>query len=243
MAVVKTGTFKGLVKVIDQEVDEGEAVAQLEQACALADKVKEIFEHEGIKLDMEETKRRGDWSLLNMINGIKAGTKYSVGDTEDALDNFRLNMNDAGLANLGIYSLMCDVVFNQQLKKRLNDVVDCKVRLYMIQGFNFAKRDLFSDSDPYLYLKCSDTVFNEQENYQLNTSHPTFYKSYDFIVTFPGAPALEIQAWDSDTLFGDELIGTSKVDLDDRYYSLKWQSMDYSPVEYRDLYHHSSTST
>jgi hypothetical protein len=30
---------------------------------------------------------------------------------------------------------------------------------------------------------------------------------------------LEINAFDYDELFGDELIGTTKIDLDDRYFS------------------------
>lgn len=35
----------------------------------------------------------------------------------------------------------------------------------MIEGFNFAKRDLFSESDPYLIIRCGKTEFNEVENY------------------------------------------------------------------------------
>jgi len=41
----------------------------------------------------------------------------------------------------------------------------CKVRVYMIEGFNFAKKDLFSESDPYLILKCGKDQFNEEKNY------------------------------------------------------------------------------
>ncbi len=41
----------------------------------------------------------------------------------------------------------------------------CKVRLYVLEGFNFAKRDLFSESDPFLILKCGKTEFNERQNY------------------------------------------------------------------------------
>lgn len=39
------------------------------------------------------------------------------------------------------------------------------------------------------------------------------------MVDFPGAPVLEIIAYDYDDLFGDELIGETKIDLDDRYFS------------------------
>jgi hypothetical protein len=47
----------------------------------------------------------------------------------------------------------------------LNTQTKCIVRLYVIEGFNFAKKDILSDSDPYLVLKCGKTVFNEREHY------------------------------------------------------------------------------
>ena len=50
-----------------------------------------------------------------------------------------------------------------------------------------------------------------------------------------------IEAYDYDDLFGDDLIGTTIVDLDDRYFSPEWQSISEKPVEYRQLNHPSST--
>lgn len=126
---------------------------------------------------------------------------------------------------------------------KLNQIEECKVRLYALDGFNFAKRDLFSLSDPYLIVKCGKKTYNDRDNYKLDTNTPEFYKHFDFFIDLPGAPMLEIEAYDHDGFFGDELIGSTKIDLDDRYYSLTWQSMDDSPIEFRDLYHPSSTVT
>jgi hypothetical protein len=42
---------------------------------------------------------------------------------------------------------------------------------------------------------------------------------YEFTVDFPGAPMIEIIANDYDDFFGDELIGKTFLDLDDRYFS------------------------
>jgi hypothetical protein len=46
------------------------------------------------------------------------------------------------------------------------------VRVYLIEGFNFASKDIGSASDPYLVLKNGKRVYNERENYQLDTCNP-----------------------------------------------------------------------
>lgn len=68
----------------------------------------------------------------------------------------------------------------------------CLCRLYMIEGFNFAQRDMGSFSDPYLVLKCGKKKYDERENYLLDEPNPPFFKRYDFDVEFPGAPPLII---------------------------------------------------
>jgi len=65
-------------------------------------------------------------------------------------------------------------------------------------------------------------VFSERENYQLDNADPTFYKSYEFNMAFPGAPLLIVEAYDYDGFFGDDLIGITKLDLDDRYFNKEW---------------------
>jgi hypothetical protein len=46
---------------------------------------------------------------------------------------------------------------------------------------------------------------------------------------------------DYDDFFGDDFIGKTTLDLDDRYFSDKWRSMDDKPIEYRNLYHETRT--
>ena len=40
--------------------------------------------------------------------------------------------------------------------------------------------------------------------------------------------------------FGDELIGTTKLDLDDRFFNKEWNSIEHKPIEYRDIFHPST---
>jgi hypothetical protein len=42
---------------------------------------------------------------------------------------------------------------------------------------------------------------------------------YKFTAEFPGSLPLAIEAYDYDDLFGDDLIGRTVVDLDDRFFN------------------------
>lgn len=46
---------------------------------------------------------------------------------------------------------------------------------------------------------------------------------YEFEASFPGADPLKIDAYDYDDLFGDDLIGSTSIDLDDRFFCPEWQ--------------------
>lgn len=55
--------------------------------------------------------------------------------------------------------------------------------------------------------------------------NPFFGSWYELDVTLPGASDLEIQVWDKGTVGNDELIGSTKIDLEDRWFNPKWQEM------------------
>lgn len=94
--------------------------------------------------------------------------------------------------------------------------------MYLIQGFEFASRDIGSASDPFLIVSCGNQVVDDEENYQDDEPNPKFVKRLDFNVTFPGAPPLVIEAYDYDMMFGNDLIGKTTIDLDDRFFNPKW---------------------
>ena len=96
-----------------------------------------------------------------------------------------------------------------------------------------SSRDNGSASYTYLKLECNGKVVSERDNYQLDEPNPDFYKMYDFEGHFPGSSPLKIQVWDYDAIFGDELIGTSILDLEDRFFTLDWVALKEKPIEYR----------
>lgn len=113
----------------------------------------------------------------------------------------------------------------QDVLKQLSRSVQCVARLYLLEGFDFSSRDIGSFSDPYVVVKCGNKVESRRECYQEDEPNPSFYEVFDFDVTFPGAQSIVIEAYDYDVLFGDDLIGRTVIDLDDRYYSNEWRQL------------------
>jgi hypothetical protein len=89
-------------------------------------------------------------------------------------------------------------------------------------------------------LKLGDKEFNDRANYKSDEPNPDFYIKTDFEAVFPGCPQLKVIVMDYDLIFGDDLIGESILDLEDRYFSADWNSVPNKPIEYRELYHPSS---
>lgn len=74
----------------------------------------------------------------------------------------------------------------------------------------------------------------------MDEPNPKFFEVFEFDVSFPGPQPLVIESYDYDLLFGDDLIGRTAIDMDDRYFSAEWRSMRNKPIEYRELYHEST---
>ena len=115
------------------------------------------------------------------------------------------------------------------------------VRLYVLEGFDFTSRDFGSFSDPYMKVSCGSKVFSEREKYQIDEPNPKIYSVYELSQQFPGSAPLIIEAFDFDDLFGDDLIGKTSIDLDDRFFSPEWRALMEKPIEYRELYHPSTS--
>ena len=117
-----------------------------------------------------------------------------------------------------LYKFFIDSSFESILIKQLSSPQDCLVRLYLLEGFDFASRDMGSFSDPYMIVKCGKTVHNMRDKYQLDEPNPKIHQVFEFNCRFPGTSPLEIEAYDYDDLFGDDLIGRTVLDLDDRFF-------------------------
>jgi hypothetical protein len=155
-------------------------------------------------------------------------------------NKFKLQCRSISIDHLHIGKALLNLNSDEILKAALLKEEKCIVRFYAVDGYNMASRDNGSASDTYLALECNGTKVNERDIYQLDEPNPKFYKMYDFEAYFPGSSPLTIEVWDYDAIFGDEIIGTSILDLEDRYFTLDWVALKDKPIETRALYHPST---
>lgn len=112
------------------------------------------------------------------------------------------------------------------------------MRLYVLKGKSLTPKDV-NTSDPYLIIKLGDQVIDDKSSIRPKTNNPGFFTSYDIPVTLPGASTLAIEVWDDDGFLQPDLIGITKIDLEDRFYSNEWRDRypaDKKPIEERTLF-------
>ncbi|ETM03354.1 hypothetical protein L917_00416 [Phytophthora nicotianae] len=149
------------------------------------------------------------------------------------------------------------------------------VRVYVLDALNLHPKDANNRCDPYLRVSLGDgrrreQMFNDRDNYQPETLTPKFHKMYEFKADLPGASELKLELFDYDffaiptlptglskalstavgsTVDGDDFVGATLIDLEDRWFDAKWQELGLSPeraerrkpLEVRPLFAPSST--
>ncbi|XP_074595836.1 ferlin family C2 domain-containing myoferlin misfire [Brevipalpus obovatus] len=100
-----------------------------------------------------------------------------------------------------------------------NDPVAVIVRVYLIRAYDVKPTDMNGKADLYPVIKLGSHKICESDNYVPNCLDPTFGRMYEFEVTFPRESILYVSLKDHDAFSVDELIGTTRIDLEDRFYS------------------------
>ena len=104
--------------------------------------------------------------------------------------------------------------------------------------FDLAKKDLLSESDPFIKIYLGDKLIkNESDKHQDDMKNCEWNQYYDIPCEMPGCGKLRIEVWDYDDLLSDDLIGATEIDLEDRFFDQKWQSLENKPIEIRPLIH------
>ncbi|MCQ2816272.1 MAG: hypothetical protein MJ252_03300 [archaeon] len=132
---------------------------------------------------------------------------------------------------------------HEELCKKMLLRTNIIVRVYVLRLWELAKKDEFSESDPFIKIYLGDKlIINESDKYQEDQKYCEWNKYYDIPCDMPGCGELKIECWDYDDLLSDDLIGSTNIDLEDRYFCQKWQALEHKPIEIRPLMHPDESS-
>ncbi|XP_071746024.1 otoferlin isoform X2 [Lepeophtheirus salmonis] len=100
-----------------------------------------------------------------------------------------------------------------------NDPLHVLVRVYVVKANDLHPMDINGKADPYLVLQLGSKRTSDKENYISKQLNPIFGKCFEFEATFPQDSVLTVQVYDWDLLGSDDLIGETKIDLENRFFS------------------------
>uniref|UniRef100_A0AAY4ATQ3 Otoferlin n=1 Tax=Denticeps clupeoides TaxID=299321 RepID=A0AAY4ATQ3_9TELE len=100
-----------------------------------------------------------------------------------------------------------------------NDPINVLVRVYIVRATELHPADINGKADPYIAIKLGKSEVKDKENYISKQLNPIFGKSFDIEATFPMDSTLTVSIYDWDLVGTDDLIGETKIDLENRYYS------------------------
>ncbi|MGH0152742.1 UNVERIFIED_CONTAM: hypothetical protein FKN15_022842 [Acipenser sinensis] len=93
------------------------------------------------------------------------------------------------------------------------------VRVYVVKATNLAPTDPNGKSDPYVVVKIREQHMDSRERYIPKQLNPVFGEVFELTVSFPLETELSLLVYDHDLIGSDDLIGETKIDLENRFYS------------------------
>ena len=154
------------------------------------------------------------------------------------MENFQKTIDKFRATDEKIIKELKNIEKYENLTKSILIKHEVIIRIYILELRDLPKKDLLSDSDPYIKIFFGDKKkFDEQKSHKKDEKNTKWYKYYDILTEFPGDSTLKIEVWDYNPIFKDELIGITTIDLEDRYFNHDWQKMKFKPIETRPLIH------
>ncbi|XP_021575169.1 fer-1-like protein 6 [Carlito syrichta] len=100
-----------------------------------------------------------------------------------------------------------------------NHPVNVLIRVYVVAAFNLSPADPDGKSDPYIVVKLGKTEIKDRDKYIPKQLNPVFGRLFEIQATFPKESLLSVLIYDHDMIGTDDLIGETKIDLENRFYS------------------------
>ena len=185
---------------------------------------------------LEETLGFAPFQIYNIVTGKTEGslldTKYQHIGTIKGLLHL-VDIDDVGNSSSDISQI-------EMMYKSLSLREKVVIRVYILQAKNLLGADDNNKADPFLNVSLGGKTYNTRDRYHKKTLNPSFYTSFEFKHTFPDCCELRINVMDRDNYNFDDLLGSTVIDLEDRYYNYKWRKLNINnnkqPVETRFLW-------
>ncbi|XP_075033605.1 fer-1-like protein 4 [Mixophyes fleayi] len=100
-----------------------------------------------------------------------------------------------------------------------NRPIKVLVRIYIVKATNLAPADPNGKADPYVIVKVGEQTKDSKERYIPKQLNPVFGEVFEMTISFPLESELLISVYDHDLIGSDDLIGETKLDLENRFYS------------------------
>nr|XP_022342080.1 myoferlin-like isoform X4 [Crassostrea virginica] len=96
---------------------------------------------------------------------------------------------------------------------------ECVIRVYVICGIDFQPNDTSGLADPYIEIILGNKKISDRDNYKPNTIDPVFGQMFELTAMLPVQKDLTIRIMDYDIISSDDVIGETRIDLENRYLS------------------------
>lgn len=233
---------------VKDEAGEGRSLPEVEEQDLAGEMTEDQVEDEPEEEEKKHPSTDAELELLladelpfeqfNIYRGKTRGLSYfeKLFMSKDALKN--------GRTVAGTFKGRFRVIENEKLRYvedpiNLKDVYKPRnliVRVYCLRGLSIVPHDDNGYSDPYLILDTGVQTTTKKEGcLVMKTQNPDFFHCYEMKAIIPGSQ-LKISMWDHDDLSGDDLIGETCIDLENRFFCPKWVKMDPKLIELRTLW-------
>ncbi|XP_041433518.1 fer-1-like protein 4 isoform X1 [Xenopus laevis] len=100
-----------------------------------------------------------------------------------------------------------------------NRPIKVLVRIYIVKATQLSPTDPNGKADPYVVVKVGEQEKNSKDRYIPKQLNPVFGEIFEMTISFPIESELLIQVFDHDLVGSNDLIGETKLDLENRFYS------------------------
>ncbi|XP_043277265.1 otoferlin-like [Venturia canescens] len=109
--------------------------------------------------------------------------------------------------------------FFQSLPIPSNEPIRVLVRVYIVRANDLHPCDPNGKADPYVVLQLGDKVVSDKNNYSSKQLNLVLGKCFEIEATLPQDSLLIVKVVDWDLVGPDDVIGETRIDLENRYYS------------------------